>query len=102
MSEVLECLSDLAAKYKLVPFMGAGCSAHMLPDWDTIIAEMAQEMGIESQDNLCVAQEYENRFGREGFCSFLKKKLEIAEFVDAKGLSHITVMKHGGSVYLYN
>ncbi|WP_321993274.1 SIR2 family NAD-dependent protein deacylase [Clostridium butyricum] len=96
MSEIIEKLSMLAAKQKLVPFMGAGCSSSMMPDWDTLIADMSKELGLDSKgDNLEVAQKYVDTFGREKFCEFLKNKLEISEFDDEKGYIHLMVMNMG-------
>ena len=96
MSEIIDILGDLAAKQKLVPFMGAGCSASMLPDWDTLISEMAVPLELTSTtDHLEVAQTYVDKLGRENFCEFLKSKLEISEFDDDKGYIHLTLMNMG-------
>ncbi|WP_342540352.1 hypothetical protein MHI39_23750 [Heyndrickxia sp. FSL K6-6286] len=43
MTEILDKLGVLAAQQRLVPFMGAGCSASMMPDWDSLVMEMAEE-----------------------------------------------------------
>lgn len=73
MSEIVDTLGVLAAKQKLVPFMGAGCSASMLPDWDTLVSEMAEPLVLTSiTDHLEVAQKYVDHFGRDKFCEFLK------------------------------
>lgn len=96
MSKIIETLGELAAKQKLVPFMGAGCSASMLPDWDTITQEMANSIGLnEKKDNLEIAQMYVDIFGRDKFCAFLKNRLEIDNFDDEKGYIHLTVMNMG-------
>ncbi|MEW9989373.1 SIR2 family protein [Clostridium butyricum] len=96
MSEIIEKLSMLVAKQKLVPFMGAGCSSSMMPDWDTLIADLSKELGLETKgDNLEVAQKYVDTFGRKKFCEFLKNKLEISEFDDEKGYIHLLVMNMG-------
>ncbi|USK62314.1 SIR2 family NAD-dependent protein deacylase [Peribacillus asahii] len=96
MSEIIDTLGTLAAKQKLVPFMGAGCSASMMPDWDTLVHEMAKKLELTSTSNhLEIAQKYVDKFGRDKFCEFLKSKLEISEFDDEKGYIHLTIMNMG-------
>ncbi|SER94459.1 SIR2-like domain-containing protein [Gracilibacillus ureilyticus] len=96
MSKIIDTLGELAAKQKLVPFMGAGCSASMLSDWDTITKEMANSIGLdEDKDTLETAQMYLDIFGRDKFCSFLKNRLEIDNFNDEKGYIHLTIMNMG-------
>ncbi|AKU25264.1 MULTISPECIES: SIR2 family NAD-dependent protein deacylase [Anoxybacillaceae] len=96
MSQIIDTLGELAAKQKLVPFMGAGCSASMLPDWDSLVSEMAEQLGLTSITNhFEIAQKYVDTFGRDKFCEFLKSKLEISEFDDEKGYVHLTIMNMG-------
>ncbi|MRC29437.1 SIR2 family protein [Bacillus thuringiensis] len=96
MSDVIKTLGDLVAKQKLVPFMGAGCSASMLPDWDSLVGEMAEQIGIAStNDHLKIAQKYVDTLGREKFCNYLKNKLEITDFDDEKGFIHLTITRLG-------
>lgn len=104
MSEIIDTLSLLVAKKKLVPFMGAGCSASMMPDWDTLVGEMAERLGVTATDNnLEIAQKYVDTLGRDKFCEFLKSKLEISDFDDEKGYVHLTVLNMGVSaIYTTN
>ncbi|MBP1154834.1 MULTISPECIES: SIR2 family protein [unclassified Paenibacillus] len=96
MREIIHELAELVAKQKLVPFLGAGCSASMMPDWDSLVKEMGQSMGWEAVgDHLAVAQAYVDTYGRGKFCDFLKSKLEITTFDDEKGYIHLTVMNMG-------
>ncbi|MFE4242004.1 SIR2 family NAD-dependent protein deacylase [Peribacillus butanolivorans] len=96
MSKILDTLGVLAAKQKLVPFIGAGCSVSMMPDWDSLIYEMADRLGLTSATNhLEIAQKYVDTLGRDKFCEFLKSKLEITEFDDEKGYIHLTIMNMG-------
>lgn len=104
MGKIAENLGHLVAKQKLVPFMGAGCSAAMLPDWDTLINEMSKELGSTvTGNNLEIAQKYVDTFGKEKFCEFLKNNLWITDFDDDKGYVHLTVMNMGvTSIYTTN
>lgn len=96
MSEIIAILSTLVAKQKLVPFMGAGCSVSMLPDWDCLTREMRERLGITStKSHSEIAQQYVDTFGREQFFVFLKRKLQISEFDDEKGFIHLTIMNLG-------
>ena len=77
----LNNLSSLAASNKLVPFLGAGCSyGHLKLDWDSISAEMAEQISIQEVDNLLIAEQYVSIKGLDGLCSFLKSKLLIDEY----------------------
>ncbi|MBU3218267.1 SIR2 family protein (plasmid) [Clostridium estertheticum] len=104
MSRIIDTLSLLAAKQKLVPFMGAGCSASMMPDWDTLSREMSEQLGLtEIDDNLKIAQKYVDTLGRDNFCAFLRSKLEISDFDDETGYIHLIVMNMGvSSIYTTN
>jgi len=106
MSEIIKKLSELSAKQRLVPFIGAGCSVRMMPDWNTLMSELAVELGIqysEDSNNADVAQKYVEQFGRDKFCEFLKNRLLIDEFDDEKAFIHLTVMNMGvPSIYTTN
>lgn len=97
MSKIIDTLAVLAAKQKLVPFMGAGCSASMLPDWDSLVMEMTEQLGdtADTVDHLVIAQKYMDTLGKDKFCNFLKSKLEISDFDDEKGYVHLTMMNMG-------
>ncbi|MGB7604531.1 MAG: SIR2 family protein [Lutisporaceae bacterium] len=103
-SEIIDTLSLLVAKQKIVPFMGAGCSASMMPDWDTLSREMSEQLGLtDIDDNLEIAQKHVDTLGRDKFCEFLRSRLEIKEFDDEKGYIHLIVMNMGvSSIYTTN
>ena len=62
-------LSELAARNKLVPFLGAGASyGHLLLDWDAISEEMASEISTRTTSNIEIAEEYVSLKGNEGLC----------------------------------
>lgn len=91
--DIIQHIAELTAKRKLLPFIGAGCSKAMLDcDWDSVIKDMSAELGTEVSGHLEVAQEYVDRYGKEGLCEFLKKRFLIDEFQEEKGSSHMAVM----------
>ena len=72
-NKTLSEIASLAAKHKLVPFLGAGSSIkHLAIDWDSLAKELAQELGIDYTNNLEVAEMYESTKGKKRFCEFLK------------------------------
>ncbi|ADO68469.1 SIR2 family NAD-dependent protein deacylase [Stigmatella aurantiaca] len=94
----------LAAKHKLIPFLGAGCSLpHLGSGWDDITTKLATALGIAETDPLKVAQLYVDRFGKERFCDFLKEHLRIDAYDDLKGPTHLQVMSlRVGTIYTTN
>ena len=104
MGDTVSLLANLATKYKLVPFLGAGCSKDLLGvDWDSIRDGMAEELNIQSDDHLKVAQVYVNQFGRDGLCRFLSQRLLIDTFDVEKGTADIKIMSLGlGLIYTTN
>lgn len=96
MDNALEVLSTLAAKHKIVPFIGAGCSVpHLSYNWDDIIKEMKNEIDSQYSSHLEVAQDFINKRGKKGLCDYLKGKLLIDEFDDEKGSNYNAVMSLG-------
>jgi len=96
MDYVLDSLAKMAAKHKIVPFIGAGCSIpHLSYGWDSLVAEMKNEINSSYSDHLEVAQEFINKRGKKGLCEFLKEKLLIDKFEDKKGFTHIAIMSLG-------
>lgn len=96
MSEIIKTLSSLAAKRKLVPFLGAGCSASMLPSGDRLKSMMRQALGdVVYTNHAEIAQLYVDMFGRDAFYRFLKENLSIDTFDDEKGFIHLTMMRLG-------
>ncbi len=96
MSEIIATLSALVTKRKLVPFLGAGCSASMLPSGEHLTCIMRAALGgVTASHHAEIAQLYVETFGREAFCQFLKEKLTIETFDDEKGFIHLTMMQLG-------
>ena len=97
-------IASLASKHKIVPFLGAGASVkHLNIDWDQLTSEMAHELGIESKDNLYVAEQFEQLRGKEEFCSFLKQKLIIDKYEEDKDIIPLIVISLGlGLIYTTN
>ena len=101
---IINELAELAASHKLVPFLGAGCSAmHLGLDWDVVRDELALAAGSSSKDHLLVAKEFEDKFGRNEFCNYLKKKLLVETFDDARGVVPLQISSLNlGVIYTTN
>lgn len=66
--------------FKIIPFFGAGMSIPFgFKSWDELICEMRIELNSPSVDNLIIAQEYENKFGRSGLIDKLKSCYSISD-----------------------
>jgi Integrase core domain len=77
----LDILSELAARNKLVPFLGAGTShGHLSLDWNTIAQEMGNAIGGSSGSNIDIAEEFERAKGNSELCDLLRKKLIVKEY----------------------
>jgi len=101
----IKSLANLAAKHKLVPFLGAGCSVgHLKVDWNSLSKELADEIGLIGEDNnLVIAQKYVDIRGRVAFCEFLKKKLLVSKFLDCNGTAVLAIMSlQLGVIYTTN
>jgi hypothetical protein len=91
--DILEKIAYELAKHKLIPFIGAGVSfEHLNLNWDILCSEMNTETGINEKDNLIAAQHYVDKFGKNNFVSFLKKRLLISDFNDMKGESALFLL----------
>jgi hypothetical protein len=104
MNSKIEELANLAAKHKLVPFLGAGCSInHLNYDWDMIRDELSEDIDPENGDHLDVAQEYVQQHGKDQLCEYLRDRLLIEDFDDDRGFSNLAVMSLGlGVIYTTN
>lgn len=100
----LDNLSSLAASNKLVPFLGAGCSyGHLKLDWDSISAEMAEQISIQEVDNLLIAEQYVSIKGLDGLCAFLKNKLLTNEYDENLDIVPLIIASLGvGLIYTTN
>ena len=97
-------ISDLCSKNRIIPFLGAGCSASILNyNWDSLIAEIASEYNISDSGNMQIAQRFINQYGKEKFCKYLESKLSIDEFDDNKGYAYLAVASMAiGTIYTTN
>lgn len=97
-------LADLAARHKLVPFMGAGCSVPQLGlDWNSLIREIADQVASGSDGHLAIAQDFIDERGRASLATFLALRLTIKKFRDASGGAHLAMMSLGvGVIYTTN
>lgn len=96
MNKIIDEISELTSKHRIIPFLGAGCSAlHLKCDWNSITQEMRKIVNSTRTKNIEVAQEYVDVFGRSDFCNFLKKHLQIEHFNDEDGYSDIIIMSLG-------
>ncbi|MGH7867346.1 MAG: SIR2 family NAD-dependent protein deacylase, partial [Candidatus Dormibacteraceae bacterium] len=97
-------MAELAARHRLVPFLGAGCSApHLGVAWPEIVDELAQDLGTTSRESLAVAEEYVAHHGKEGLCRFLQPRLTVNTYDAAKGETHLQILSLGtGVIYTTN
>lgn len=103
--KIVDELAYLAARHKLVPFLGAGCSKpHLRYDWPSLTIEMAGSLKIDpSLGPLAVAQEFVDREGNTALCEYLKPKLSIDKFEDSLGSAHLAMLSLGiGLIYTTN
>ena len=103
--KIVDELASLAARHKLVPFLGAGCSKpHLRYDWPSLTIEMAGSLKIDpSLGPLAVAQEFVDREGKTALCEYLKPKLSIDKFEDSLGSAHLAMLSLGiGLIYTTN
>jgi hypothetical protein len=97
-------ISDLCSENRIIPFLGAGCSASILNcDWDSLIAEIAAQYNISDSGNMKIAQRFIDQYGKDKFCEFLKSKLSIDDFDDDKGYAYLAVASMAiGTIYTTN
>lgn len=98
---------DLAAEcadYRVVPFLGAGCSfEHLGIDWDSLCRRMSSRVGSTTTDNLKAASEFIERFGRAEFAELLREYLHVSSLVPEKASIHLSVMSlELGTLYTTN
>ncbi|KPV44079.1 SIR2 family NAD-dependent protein deacylase [Alicyclobacillus ferrooxydans] len=103
-SNIISVLAPLAARHKLVPFLGAGCSVPILHvDWDEIRDQMAHTLGVQPGDHLVIAQQYVDKYGKSGLCDFLESKLLVDSFDADRGTTQLQIMSLGlGIIYTTN
>ena len=95
----INLIAEKASKFKLIPFLGAGCSIlHLSYGWDNLVNEMKEEVNSNSLSNLGIAQDYLEQKGKQGLCEFLERRLLIQEFEDEKGYADLAIMNLGMNV----
>ena len=102
--ELLSEVSDLCGKNKVIPFLGAGCSATIFQcDWDSLMKQISEEYDIDGKGNLQIAQKFINQCGKEKFCNVLRDKLTVNEFDDEKGYVYLAILSMAiGIIYTTN
>lgn len=93
---LIDEIATKIAKHKIIPFVGAGCSAPILNiDWDGIVSKMKSELSSESDGHLEIAQDFVEKRGKEALCHFLNQYFSIEKFDDEKGYSYLALMSMG-------
>lgn len=102
--KLLNEISDLCSENRIIPFLGAGCSASILNcDWDSLMNEIVAQYNISDSGNMKIAQRFIDQYGKDKFCEFLKDKLSINDFDDDKGYVYLAVASMAiGTIYTTN
>lgn len=102
--DLLEKISDLCSENRIIPFLGAGCPALILNcDWDSLMAEIADQYNISDSGNMKIAQRFINQYGKNKFCEVLNSRLSVDDFDDNKGYVYIAIASMGiGTIYTTN
>lgn len=76
--EIIKEIVDSILDFKMIPFIGAGMSKGFgASDWSTIIDVLKSELKTSTSNYLLVAQEYEEKFGRDKLIIQLKKHCKL-------------------------
>jgi len=102
--DLLEEISELCSKNRIIPFLGAGCSASILNcDWDSLMAEIAAQYNISDSGNMKIAQRFIDQYGKSEFCKILESRLSVDDFDDNKGYAYLAVASMRiGTIYTTN
>lgn len=87
---ILDEMADQLSKHKLVPFFGAGISRPQIGFAAAGLAQdMATQLGQSPDTQLSeLSDSFADKFGEEAFISFLKEKLVLSDFDDARVSAH--------------
>jgi hypothetical protein len=78
--EIIENILNGIIEFKIIPFFGAGMSKPCgAKDWNEIIDLLKIDLKTTSKNHLIIAQEYENKFGREKLISKIKSACELTK-----------------------
>jgi hypothetical protein len=103
--DIINELSSLAARHRLIPFLGAGCSQpHLQLDWQSLTSDMAEFLNIDPcVGPLSVAQKFVEKNGKGSLCDYLGKRFLIDKFEDSLGTAYLAVLSLGiGLIYTTN
>lgn len=91
--EIIEQIINGIANFKIIPFFGAGMSrACGALDWGEVIEELKKELNTDKENYLEVAQEYENRFGRNGLIEKLQLLCQLKERNSETLKNHLRIL----------
>ena len=88
---ILDEMADLLGKHKLVPFFGAGISRPQLGFTAAGLAQqLADQIGGKRSSTLLsdLSDSFADKIGEDAFIGFLKEKLVLPHFDDAKVSAH--------------
>lgn len=91
--EIIKEIINGIKNFKIIPFFGAGMSKPCKAmDWSEIINFLKEELKTTTNDKLLVAQEYENKFGRDVLISKLREFCEL-KIIDSTSLeNHMKIL----------
>lgn len=91
--EIIKDILNGIIEFKIIPFFGAGMSkACGAKDWNEIIEILKSELKTSSKDNLIIAQEYENKFGREKLISKVKSACKLFKTDSSSLENHLKII----------
>jgi len=90
---IIQEIIDGIANFRIIPFLGAGMSKPCgALSWAEIISKLQSELNTSSENFLIVAQEYEDKFGRDALVTRLKDMCEL-KIIDSKSLdNHMKIL----------
>ncbi len=91
--KIIEEIIKGIVDFKIIPFFGAGMSKGCgALDWGEIIRELNKELATESEDYLKVAQEYEDKFGRDKLISKLEGVCKLSVLDSSALNNHLKIL----------
>jgi len=91
--EIIEKIITGIIDFKIIPFLGAGMSKPCgIPDWKEVIDELRKEFSTSTTDYLLIAQEYQDKFGREALISKLKIMCQLKAKDSVSLQNHLKIL----------
>lgn len=91
--EIIKDILNGIIEFKIIPFFGAGMSKPCgAKDWNEIIELLKSELRTTSKDNLIIAQEYENKFGREKLIFKVKSACKLLHSDSSSLENHLKII----------